>query len=377
MATLHPETLPEPLPDPDPDPEPDPATSLFHQLKEKHGLYFGREVGHVVRALPSSDHIVEGLIPPRSVNLLVGDSGVGKTPLAYQLALAVAAGAPFLGLPVRAAKVLLVDYENALWDAHWLLEQQRKHLGLSAYPANFLLWPLHLGPLSGRWEKVVDQVIQQLGPDLVILDSLRSYNPAMETQNRTAARQIRMLRATVCSSGASLLLVHHVRKQTTHRPLDIEQGQALDWLLGTAGARALINQTDVRLALAARSEPARTNGPRNESGEEVTLVLRGHYRTRGEVGPFLLRRRWDADGEPLGYERLRSDPSMLENPEQQAVYQRLPESFRFNEACRLYGRQSESTIRFLRKLIELGLVRKVARGQYRKEESAPEAGLLQ
>ena len=157
--------------------------------------------------LRSSGHIVEGLIPPRSVNILVGDSGVGKTPLAYQLALAVAAGAPFLGLPVRAAKVLLVDYENALWDSHWLLEQQRKHLGLSAYPANFLLWPLHLGPSGGRLEPSVEEVVQQLAPDLVILDSLRSYNPSMETENGAAARQIRMLRATVCRSGASLLLV--------------------------------------------------------------------------------------------------------------------------------------------------------------------------
>ena len=95
----------------------------------------------------------------------------------------------------------------------------------------------------------------------------------------------------------------------------------------------MINQTDVRLALASRRDVPRSNGPRNDSGEQATLVLRGHYRTRGDVGPFLLRRRWDADGEPLGYERFRCDPSMLENPEQQGVYQRLPESFRFNEAC--------------------------------------------
>ena len=209
MATAQPEPLPTATVDP--------GTALFLHLKKKHGLYSGTEVGRVVRTLPSSGHIVEGLVPPRSVNLLVGDSGVGKTPLAYQLALAVAAGAPFLGLPVRAAKVLLVDYENALWDSHWILEQQRKHLGLSAYPANFLLWPLHLGPSRGRLEPSVEEVIQQLAPELVILDSLRSYNPAMETENGAAARQIRMLRATVCRSGASLLLVHHVRKQARRR----------------------------------------------------------------------------------------------------------------------------------------------------------------
>ena len=82
MATLQPEPLPTATVDP--------GTTLFLHLKKKHGLYSGTEVGKVVRTLPSSGHIVEGLIPPRSVNLLVGDSGVGKTPPAYQLALAVA-----------------------------------------------------------------------------------------------------------------------------------------------------------------------------------------------------------------------------------------------------------------------------------------------
>src|SRR4029077_5680110 len=42
----------------------------------------------------SSGGIVAGLIPKRAVSFLIGDSGLGKSPLAYQLGLSVAAGIP-------------------------------------------------------------------------------------------------------------------------------------------------------------------------------------------------------------------------------------------------------------------------------------------
>ena len=45
----------------------------------------------------------EGLIRNQSVNLLVGDSGLGKTPLGIQLGVCVAAGLSFLGLQVHCA----------------------------------------------------------------------------------------------------------------------------------------------------------------------------------------------------------------------------------------------------------------------------------
>jgi hypothetical protein len=41
------------------------------------------------------EFIVEGLLAAGAVGILVGDSGIGKSPLLYQLALCVAAGIPF------------------------------------------------------------------------------------------------------------------------------------------------------------------------------------------------------------------------------------------------------------------------------------------
>ena len=76
-----------------------------------------------------------------SVNLLVGDSGIGKSPLAYQLGLAAAVGLPFLGMATRASKVLLVDYGEFAWPRltrSW--SSSGDILGISEFPATFQLW---------------------------------------------------------------------------------------------------------------------------------------------------------------------------------------------------------------------------------------------
>jgi hypothetical protein len=49
--------------------------------------------------------------------------------------------------------------------------------------------------------------------------------------------------------------------------------------------------------------------------------------------------------------------------------------FTFKEARLSYGKQHEATSDFLRKAIRLGLLRKIARGQYRKTEGSRATGL--
>jgi len=51
-------------------------------------------------------------VPSRSVNILVGDSGLGKSPLVYQLGISVATGVPFLGRETRKGRVVIADNEN-------------------------------------------------------------------------------------------------------------------------------------------------------------------------------------------------------------------------------------------------------------------------
>ncbi len=350
------------------------AAREFFRAKNQYGIYSESELALQLRRLPASRYLIDGLLQRRSVNILVGDSGIGKSALVYQLALAVATGKPFLGLPVYHGKVILVDYENSLWDAHHILQQQRKYFGLDSIPNTLQLWPMNqAAPGTPRFQLIqqglheeVEEVIDPFAPDLLIFDSLRSFNPAMENDNTAAAKQIKQLRAISQGRGTAILLVHHVRKHGLKKSIEnaahLEDSAPLDWLTRSAGSRALINQTDARLAISNRKK----------AGD--TLVLRGHLRTYGEVGPYLIERIWDDSGEPLAYQRFEATPEMLENPDQEAAFEKLPDAFSFTEARLLYGKRHQATLEFLQKLIRLGLARKTARGQYQREKTTPNGG---
>src|SRR5215469_15973162 len=56
-------------------------------------------------AAQPSAYVVDTLIAEASVCIAVGDSGLGKSPWAYQLGMCVASGKPFLGHPVKQGRV--------------------------------------------------------------------------------------------------------------------------------------------------------------------------------------------------------------------------------------------------------------------------------
>jgi hypothetical protein len=76
----------------------------------------------------------------------------------------------------------------------------------------------------------------------------------------------------------------------------------------------------------------------------------------------------DEDGEPLGYEKL-TGTELLFNDEQEQAYNRFPPVISFTEAQRCYGRRAQATSEFLKKCINIGIMRKDGR-EYRKVEAA-------
>ena len=88
---------------------------------------------------------------------------------------------------------------------------------------------------------------------------------------------------------------------------------------------------------------------------------------RGEFGPIYLERRYDDQGEPIGY-NLMSGPAMLFNEAMENAWHRLPSGeFTRKQAKQIYGKGDSATEVWLRKCKDIGILEQpVKGGLYRK-----------
>jgi AAA domain len=340
------------------------AQADTEKWRARWGLHTPSSLHARVRELAGSRWLVQGLLPSRSVGLLVGDSGLGKSPLVYQLGMCVAAGIPFLGRKTQQGRVLLTDFENGLGDASELMERIRGHLGLSCGPSDFLFWSLNdCLPRYGQGVHTLLDMLKDVRPALAIIDALGSFRPEAEEKNSAATRTLQEFRTLTNEFGMTALGIHHRRKLSRRAEESagpLEHANLRRWFEDARGASTLINGSDMRLGV---DEPDLSAVKK----DDVALVLRGFGRIKGEVGPLFIARDCGEDGDPQGY-RLLTGPELLFNAEQQAAFEKLPSEFGFKDAKLMYGRADQPTTNWLRRLTDLGLVERYGRGRYRTLE---------
>jgi hypothetical protein len=335
------------------------------ELKAKWAVRSAPEVVEAADSAEAEEHLIYGLIPRRSLGIVVGHSNLGKSPLLYQAGICVASGCPFLGHDVRRGRVLYLDFENGTAQATELIRKISNHLGLSQPPPEFLCWNLNAAPESGWKEghRGLD-VIRGFRPDLVILDSLTAFDPEIENRNSNATQVMLKLRRTIREVGAAVVGTHHLAKPSSRKdriPEPLEKCKIRNWFFQARGASALINASDVRIGV---EEPQQSQRVGAGEREEIALVLRGFARVKGEIPLMYVIRVFDENGEPVGYKGA-TGPRLLFNPEQEAAYAKLPLEFRFKDAALAYERGPQATADFLRKCIAQGILRKTGR-RYRK-----------
>jgi AAA domain len=303
--------------------------------------------------------VIEGLLSVGSIGILVGDSGLGKTPLVYQLALSVAAGVPFLGMRTSGGSVVYVDCENGIVNSQALQATLVRHLGIPR-PRNF--FPDYEPGLAR-----LSSIVRELKPALVVIDTLRSFDPTAEKDNTHAGLFINNLKAMRGRGKTSFLLIHHIKKPESGGFLSsspsLEHGSVMQWLNQACGARALINQTDTRIGIDETSKG------------DAELVIVAHSRVRGETSPYFLGRVRDEALEPVGYRRLTGIVTLL-GKDAETAFEKLPPSFRFKEAKQILGKGSQSTTNTLKRFIALELLSKAKGGEYQKVPHAPDSSEL-
>lgn len=290
--------------------------------------------------------IVEDMLMEGTVNLLIGDSGLGKTPLLEQLAICVATGIPFLGLQTTQGKVLFCDAESA--GSHFVgyIKSLEQFLGaetargaIGYYMSNFTV--VQEAPVTDFEVRLAEKA-ELFQPKLIIVDCLRPFWPDAETKSDIAARVIRNLRQMATKLGCAVVIVHHRRKDA--RPQkgvdapNLEQNHR-EWLNEAAGTRSLINQTDCRLGI----DIAKGSGA---DYPEETYCIAGFSKHEGDILPFYFSRVYDENGRPRGY--ASATPGL--NPEQARIFNALGPKYGFSDVFALKGGKSRKTTAQLLKL---------------------------
>ncbi|MCJ1959893.1 AAA family ATPase [Novosphingobium mangrovi (ex Hu et al. 2023)] len=172
--------------------------------------------------MPRPWHVPD-MIPGRTVTLLSGDGGTGKSLLALQLAVATAAGRTWLGASVREGGCFFLTAEDDTEEVHRRLIDIGRSEGIEPEQLQRLaIWPLAGGDAlltatdgrngalkpTARFAALKGE-IEARRPALIVLDTLADLFGG-EENNRAQVRQfVGMLRGLALEFDAAVLLLAH------------------------------------------------------------------------------------------------------------------------------------------------------------------------
>ena len=322
-------------------------TTRLEELESKP-IINAQELAELCALSTQEQFIVENMIPAQATSIIVGDSGLGKSPLAYQLALSITTGLRFCNLPVMQSPVLMVDLENSIGQADEMIESLHKFMAIDARPLNLFRLNSYIPSTTEEWMKFFSDIKDTT----VIIDSLRAAWPSVPEKNMLAAELLQKLKAIARKQSLTFILIHHLRKPGTGEdtPPELKHVSLLEWLNQASGARALINQSAGRIGVT--------------SDGEDRLLLKSKIRVYDELD-WVLVREYDSQGSPAGYRMELGLDSITPGAKQDFL--KLPHEFRFVDARLLLDKKGGALVNFLGKCIRAGILERLPKdGGYRK-----------
>ena len=247
------------------------------------------------------------MIPDRTVTILSGDGGGGKTTLKLQLATAIAGARPWLGYDPDPGPVLVVTAEDDEDEIHRRIAAIAKSLDVDLSD----LGDLHIVPLAGQ-DAVMGApegkaaliaptavfrglvaLVERIRPRLVVLDALADVYGGEENARAQARQFITLLRGLAIKNDLAVVLIAHPSLS------GMASGS------GTSGSTAWSNSVRARLYL------ERILDESNREIDPDVRVLRVKKSNYGPVG-LELRLRWQngsfvLDGPAGGFDKLAAD----------------------------------------------------------------------
>ena len=204
--------------------------------------------------------LVQRLIPSDSIVTLQGQAKSGKSTFILHMVRELITGGEFLGQTLEPTKVVYVTEQN---QKSFLSQLESANIDPNSTNLTALTVEGTLGFAS--WKDLFQACEMELlktGAKLLVIDSWGRFTGITEQEeNKTAPVQERIteLRKLVTNTGASVLILHHVRKSG---------GDIIDAGMGSS---ALAQQVDVLLSMS--GQPAQEDvSPKKVSGPECRMI---------------------------------------------------------------------------------------------------------
>lgn len=192
-------------------------------------LYIQNSAELLAGARLDTPFVVDQTIPEQGICFLAGRPASMKSWLAYDMAIAVARGRPWLNFTVKkSGTVLVLNYDNPQHE----LARRFLRLGLRKRdkiffhsPATRLIgetFPSML-QLPGSLDHLLHPLLKFLQPDLIVVDSYRQSHTGDERSSQDMGRVMSCLRAMTAYAGCALVVIHHLRKKDRGKEEDDEE----------------------------------------------------------------------------------------------------------------------------------------------------------
>lgn len=164
-----------------------------------------------IEAVLTSNYMVKGWLDRNCLSMLYGPSNAGKTFVALDIAMHIAAGKPWRGLRVNGGPVLYIAAEGGAGIRNRLAAIKRDRPEMANAP--FYLLPLGLD-LHGQGDALaVCEIMPCDKPALVVIDTLaRSMGAGDENTAKDAAQFVRNCDLIREATGAHVMVIHHTGK---------------------------------------------------------------------------------------------------------------------------------------------------------------------
>lgn len=189
--------------------EPEPQPSLL-PIK-RYPLMTADELA----SLPPMQWRVKGIFPARGVGALYGESGGGKSFLAFHLLAHIAVGADWFGYRTKQARCCYLGLEGESGLSKRLLAYQRQYGSNAAPFLRFGVAPFNLGDADKLQELATGMLADGLQGGVLCIDTLAVASAGMDENSGKEMSLILQGAAFLAREiGGLVILVHHTGKNT-------------------------------------------------------------------------------------------------------------------------------------------------------------------